>query len=441
MATDLDSAARRLRLEFARLYPQEVAGVLEDRPLEETIHVLESQPPAGAARILERLSTVLAARVVERLADEAFRAIVPEMDPARAAPVLGRFDTADREKRLSLLPADAAVELREIMTYPPDSAGHLMDPRVTSFRSDTSADQALTRLRAAREKEFDDIFLVDPDGTFVGTVALEELAVAPPEARLEELVGGTPRALQATAGVEEIMEILEQQPSGGLPVVDFEGRMLGVIRQESLRAAAEQEATADIQMMVGVGKEERALSSPSFAVRKRLPWLYVNLGTAFLAAAVVGLFQNTIAQIAALAVLMPVVAGQSGNSGSQALAVTMRGLALREVRVRHWRRVALKELVVGVLDGVAIAVVTAAGVYLWSRSAPLALVIGASMVFSMTMAGIAGASIPMILKAVGQDPAQSSSIFLTTVTDVVGFLSFLGLATLLVSQLTATAVG
>jgi magnesium transporter len=187
--------------------------------------------------------------------------------------------------------------------------------------------------------------------------------------------------------------------------------------------------------MVGVGREERALSRPMFSVRKRLPWLFINLVTAFLAAAVVGIFEGTIAQVTALAVLLPIVAGQSGNSGSQALAVTMRGLALREVRISQWRRLGSKELMVGVVNGAAIALVTGLGVVVWSGSIGLGMVIAVAMVISMAMAGLAGAGIPLALKAFGQDPAQSSSIFLTTVTDIVGFISFLGLATLFADRL------
>jgi magnesium transporter len=187
--------------------------------------------------------------------------------------------------------------------------------------------------------------------------------------------------------------------------------------------------------MVGASREERALSRVSFAVRKRLPWLEINLATAFLAAAVVGLFEATIAQFTALAVLLPVVAGQSGNTGAQALAVTMRGLALREIRVRQWPQVTRKEASVALINGIAVAVTTSAGVLLWSASIGLALVIGTSMVLSMVAAGIAGVIVPTVLTASDQDPAQSSSIILTTVTDVVGFSSFLGIATLLSSML------
>ncbi|HEX6210814.1 MAG TPA: magnesium transporter, partial [Methylomirabilota bacterium] len=196
-----------------------------------------------------------------------------------------------------------------------------------------------------------------------------------------------------------------------------------------------QDVAADIQTMVGASRDERALSPVSFAVRARLPWLEINLVTAFLAAAVVGLFEATIMRFTALAVLMPVVAGQSGNTGAQALAVTMRGLALREIRVRQWTRVLRKEASVAFISGWAIALTTSAGVWLWSGSSGLALVIGVSMVISMVAAGLAGAAIPIVLTSMGQDPARSSSIILTTVTDIVGFASFLGIATLLAAAL------
>jgi magnesium transporter len=218
-------------------------------------------------------------------------------------------------------------------------------------------------------------------------------------------------------------------------VVDVDGRLVGVIRAATLLAVAQEEAGASLQTMVGASRDERALSPVSFAVKKRLPWLQVNLVTAFLAAAVVGLFEDTIARFTALAVLLPVVAGQSGNTGAQALAVTMRGLALREIRPRLWRRITFKEGGVAAVNGVAVALTTSAGVWVWSQSPGLALVIGVAMVISMVAAGLAGALIPIVLTVSGQDPAQASSIVLTTVTDVVGFLSFLGLASLFAAAL------
>jgi magnesium transporter len=210
---------------------------------------------------------------------------------------------------------------------------------------------------------------------------------------------------------------------------------VGVIRHFKLVDTVEREASADIQTMVGVSKDERALSSVWFVVKKRLPWLHVNLATAFVAAAVVGLFEETIARLTALAILLPVVAGQSGNTGAQALAVIMRGLSLREITPRQATRVLAKEFSVAVVNGVAVALVTGGGVLVWSGSWGLAAVTAVAMVLSMACAGLAGAAIPLVLSRLGQDPAQSSSIILTTVTDVTGFFSFLGLATLVSSFL------
>jgi magnesium transporter len=230
---------------------------------------------------------------------------------------------------------------------------------------------------------------------------------------------------------EDVAAIIGQYNQNSLPVVDTDGIFLGVIRSENLFDAVEEDALKDLQTMVGAGKDERALSSAWYSVQKRHPWLQVNLLTAFLAAAVVGLFEGTIAQFTALAVLLPVVAGQSGNSGSQALAVTIRGLALREIGVNGWPRVLRKEAAAGLANGLGIAAVTSLAVFLWSQSLGLAFVIALSMVTSMTIAGIAGALIPITMVRFGQDPATSSTIFLTTITDVTGFLSFLGTATAL----------
>jgi magnesium transporter len=203
-------------------------------------------------------------------------------------------------------------------------------------------------------------------------------------------------------------------------------------------SATKEEITENMQAMFGAGREEQALSKVSLAVRKRLPWLQVNLATAFLASLVVGFFEDTIAKITILAVFLPVVAGQSGNTGSQALAVTMRGLALKEIRISQWFKVARKEIMVGFFNGIAVSLTTGIIVYFWASSLGIAIVIGISMVISMIIAGFAGAVIPMLLKAIGQDPATSSSIILTTVTDICGFLSFLGLATALSSALGIT---
>ncbi|HSG05747.1 MAG TPA: magnesium transporter, partial [Nitrospiria bacterium] len=263
------------------------------------------------------------------------------------------------------------------------------------------------------------------------SISIQDILVASRSQRIGDLAVAEVGSVHAMAEREEVVEMMERSRLTSLPVLDFEGHFLGAIRQEAFVTAAHEEASMDIQTMVGVSKEERAFSPVGFAVRKRLPWLHVNLATAFLAAAVVGIFEGTIARFTALAVLLPVVAGQAGNTGAQALAITMRGLALHEVRTYQWTRLFFKELRVAFVNGVGVALSTSFFVFLWSGSAGLSLIIGASMVISMVAAGVSGVVIPVFLSSIGQDPAQSSSIILTTVTDVVGFLSFLGFATVM----------
>lgn len=425
----------RLGEEFVRLYPYEVAGLLEVEPPEVTAGLLAAWDPAQATAMLEQLTPDVAAAVLDRLADEAARPVLSALDPARVALLLARLDEGRRGERLALVAPALASEIEALLRYPADSAGRLMEATALTLRPDATAATALARLRTARGRRVHDGFVVDAEGRLQGVARVQDLATADPEARVDALAQPAAAFVLPVASREEVVDLFSERRLSSLPVLDVEGRLLGVIRHAAVVAAAEAEASADVQTMVGASAEERALSPALFSVKKRLPWLQLNLATAFLASAVVGLFEDTIARFTALAVLLPIVAGQSGNTGAQALAVTMRGLVLREIRTRHWARVTGKEARVGFVNGVAIALTTALGVWIWSRSEGLALVIAVSMVISMVAAGLAGATIPIALGALGRDPAQSSSIFLTTVTDVVGFLSFLGIATLLADLL------
>jgi len=415
---------------YTEQYPDELARSLEEASPEESAAFLLAQPAPRAADVLQRLSPEQGAAVLGASRGRGAKRLLEKVEPGRAAGLLARLEPEERAALLGELGPDLARELAELARYPTDTAGALMDPVVSAFRAETKVGLVLSRLRRRRRRRIQDVFVVDEEGRLTGAVSLQELALAPTDTALGSLTAGAPPRVAATAGREEIVESMQDGAVGTLAVVDFDGRLLGVLRQATLVEAAEREASADIQSMVGASPEERALSPVGFAVKKRLPWLQINLGTAFLAASVVGLFEETIEQVTALAILLPVVAGQSGNSGAQALAVTMRGLVLREIRARSWPRVLMKELAVGALNGLAVAAVCSFFVYLWSRSVGLSLVIGVAMVLAMIVAGIAGAAIPTLLSALGQDPAQSSSIILTTVTDVAGFFTFLGLARL-----------
>jgi len=431
----LTAPAELLARELLERFPGEAAAELDLTPTDEVVACLTAIAPAGGAALLGALTPVTAQRVLEQLEPAQAAPVLKALDPARAAALVGRLDPDLRTALLAGLEQKRAAEIAELAAYPPDTAGALMDRQVMAFRPTMRVGEVLDKLRHLPQKKAVELFLVDPEGRVAGAVPLQELVVADLDEPLSELTGPAPIAIDAMAARDDVVDALTSEKMAGVVVVDAEGRLLGVIRRDALIQAAREEASADAQAMVGASKEERALSPAWFAVRKRLPWLVVNLGTAFLAAAVVGLFEANFAKVTALAVLLPVVAGQSGNTGAQALAVTMRGLALREVRAKHALPVALKELQAAVLNGIGIAAVTAVAVYFWSGSTGLTLVIGLSMVLSMAAAGLAGAVIPMALTALRQDPAQSSSIVLTTVTDVAGFFSFLGIATLLSSML------
>jgi len=435
MNAELAQVVEKLNRRYLRDHPGSAARKLEALPLDEAVEEIATQSAPVLVPAWPSLGADRGAALLAHMAQTQARNILSGLLPTEAVRFLGAMNDEDRERLLDTLDVDLRTQLRELMTYPEDTAGSLMDTRVRTFRPDLPAAAALAALRESRGRAPRTLFIVDGENRLRGQVPIQELAMAAPEASLRDLAQPVPAAVNAMDPRDEVIQTVEKHRLTDLPVIDLDGRLIGLIQHDSLVQALQQEAAADIGAMVGVSPQERALSSPWFAVRKRLPWLQINLVTAFAAAAVVGLFESTIAKFTALAVLLPVVAGQSGNAGAQALAVTMRGLALREVTARQWFAVTWKEVGVGLLNGMAVALTCGLGVWVWSGSFGLVLVICASMVLAMVAAGFAGAVVPMMLTRLGQDPAQSSSIILTTVTDIAGFFSFLGIATLLSSLL------
>jgi magnesium transporter len=434
MDADRNSALDRVNRHFLLAHPAQAADVIDGMGRAAAIDLLATHEADTMVGVWRHLSPARIDEIVAALPEKLLKQALQLLDPGVLALSLSRISAESRDRCLALLPRRAEAEVRRLIDYPPGSAGRVMDSRILSFRGEQTAAATLAQLRHSKPKAMRELFIVDSDRRLTGTVEIQDLLIAEPGDLLDEIARPPSAAVSPFDDREEVAQKLRDFHLDMMPVIDIHGRLVGAIRHEALLKTLEEAASVDIQMMVGAGREERALSEPQFAVRKRLPWLQINLATAFLAAAVVGLFESTIAQYTALAVLLPVVAGQSGNAGAQALAVTMRGLALREISTRHWFRVLFKEMRVGILNGIAIAATTALGVLVWSGNSGLALVISIAMVVSMVAAGIAGAVIPIALTRLGHDPAQSSTIVLTTVTDVVGFFSFLGIATLL-SQL------
>lgn len=434
----MTDATREVLRSYVRSFPAEASRLFEGAEPEEASTYLLGEPPAIAATVLRYAERDRASDILDAAGPDGVGQLVSALDPGLTANLLARLSTDRREALTSALPESMGKEVASILEFPAGTAGRLMDARVTVFRPDTTVAQALQRIRELRDRRITDLVIADRDGHFQGVVRLQDVVGAGPEQALSELGSRRVFSVHPMTPRDEVVELLNEHRLSSLPVVDLQNQVVGIIRQSGLVEAAQQDAVSDLQQMVGGSAEERALSPPSVGIRSRLPWLNINLVTAFLAASVVGLFEGTIARFTAVAVLLPVVAGQSGNTGAQALAVTMRGLALREIRVSQASRVLVKELIVGLVNGIAIAVVTSIGVYLWSRNVGLALVMFLAMIISMIAASAAGAMIPVVLVKLKRDPATASSIILTTVTDVVGFFAFLGLATLLANMLAGT---
>ena len=416
-----------------RSHPAEAALWLHEHPASEIAAVLSQIELRVAVPVWEMLAADVRGVVLQALAETRAVELLVAAQPFFAAGALRRCPEPTRARYLETLPADAGQDLRALLAYPGHAAGALMVPMFLAFRPNDDVQSTLTRIRQHPDRARRSVLVLDDSHRPIGTVSLQSLATADPDQRLDKLATPVLTTVLDLDSAEAVAETLELHRLTKLPVVDFDGRLVGVIREEGVVEALRKTGGLDMQTMVGAGRDERALSPFFLAVKKRLMWLEINLVTAFLAASVVGIFEDTIARFTALAVLLPVVAGQSGNAGAQALAVTMRGLAVREVTVRQWPRLALKEMMAGLVNGAAVGVTCAIAVGIWSGSPGLALVIGVSMVLAMVSAGLSGAIIPVALVRAGMDPAQSSSIILTTVTDVVGFFSFLGIATALSS--------
>lgn len=422
-----------LREYYVREFPGDAARVIERQA--ELPEGLEELSVESITRLLEHVDPGHLQSLFLSL-DTQRRARVLQIASIRTAMLILRSLSEDElEATLESLPRRVRAEYVELLEFPERTAGRYMDRLLARYRSDQTVGEALAELRQSRAQRVRSLYVVSDDDVLAGRVDLQDMALADPGTLMSDLLNSVQEVAHLTSSEEDLVELFDRTRVDSIPVVDHDNRLLGIIRYANLFQAAEEAATAGIQRMVGASADERALSTPLFAVKRRLVWLHINLLTAFLAAAVVGLFESTIAKFTALAILLPVVAGQSGNAGSQALAVTMRGLALKEVSTLQWRAVFNKELQIGLINGVALAITCGLGVWAWSQSWGLALVIAIAMLTAMVMAGISGALVPMVLSRLGQDPATASSIILTTVTDVTGFLAFLGTATVLAGLL------
>lgn len=422
------AAVAQLNERFLLEFPREAARSLEGMPVAGMVETLRAQSPTARLSSWQALASDRAAEALAALPLEQAKALLVAADAQTGACALLQVPAAQREALLAALPADAAAGLQVLLQYTPGSAGHLMDPRTGAVHAGLTVGDAIDRLRINRHRGLRELFVVDDQMLLVGQVELEDLLLTGRDRPLREITHAAPLVVHDTDRASHMVRQVQQQPVNAVPVVNAHARLVGVIRQRELMATARVHASTDLQTVVGAGAGERVLSSAGAAARHRLPWLVLALLAVFLAAATVGLFEGLIARFSALAVLLPIVMGLSRVTGAQSLAVTLRGLFLGEVQPRRWTSVAGKELGAGILNGIAVALLAALGVYLWSDSTGLATITAGATLTSMLVAALAGALLPLMLRAMGRNPARASLLVLTAITDVVGILAFLGFA-------------
>jgi len=380
---------------LSELGPEAGAALLADRPSDEIARLLHELPSDDAAAIVEHLPEGLRTAVLELI-----------------------------ERR----PGD---EVGELLVYPEQTAGRIMNPKVFALSEDLTVGEAISMLQGSRDVEMVFyLYVTDSRRHLVGVVSLRRLLLVPPSTPLKRIMTTDLISVRADTDQEEVARLVASYNLLAIPVVDEENKLVGVITVDDVIDVIKDEATEDIYRLAGVSTDERVFTPATESLRKRFPWLIVNLATAFIAAGVVGLFQTTISAWVALAVFMPIVPGMGGNAATQTLTVIVRGLALGELTWANSRKALFKEILVGLGNGIATGLVAALVAWAMIGHPSLGILLFLAMIVNLFVAGAAGTLIPLGLKALKVDPALASTVFITTFTDVCGFAAFLGLATM-----------
>jgi magnesium transporter len=421
------------------------------------LNLLQKQHPADLGQIFSELQDKDREATFSLLADRNGRLAmeaVSELGPENGAALLATRSAEEIAKLAQEIPSDDAAALidhlpedlsaavlnlmrpkelgvvENLLEYDEQTAGRIMNPHVFALSEDMTVGEAITEIQSNRDVEMVFyLYVVDERSHLVGVVSLRRLLLVSPETPLKRIMTADLISARVDMDQEEVARQVAAYNLLAIPVVDEENKLVGIITVDDVIDVIKDEATEDIYRLAGVAGDERAFTPAGESLRKRLPWLGINLVTAFMAASVVALFEGTIEQIAALAVFMPIVAGMGGNAATQTLTVVVRGIALGELSWGNSRKALVKEALVGLGNGLVLGLVAAVVAWLTRGNPVLGLVLGAAMVINMFVAAIAGTLVPLGLRAANIDPALASSVFITTMTDVFGFFVFLGLAT------------
>lgn len=419
-----------LRHKVAKLHESELGDLLEALLPEQRLALVHLLGDDFDLTALTEVDEAIRLEIVDQLPNAQIAAAIGELDSDDAVYILEDLDHEDREEILAQLPFTERVRLRRALDYPESSAGRRMQTEFVAVPPFWTVGQTIDYMREDEDlpERFTQIFVIDPTFKLLGSVDLDRILRAKRQVRVEDIMHETSHPIAASMDQEEAAQIFEQYDLLSAAVVDENDRLVGVLTIDDVVDVITEEADEDIRRLAGVGDEELSDSAISTA-RSRVPWLLVNLVTAFGSASIIGLFDASIEKMIALAVLMPIVASMGGNAATQTMTVTVRALATKDLDIYNAARIVRREAGVGLMNGVAFAFLLGAVATFWFGNLQLGGVIGAAMIINMMAAALGGILVPLLLDKLRADPAIASSVFVTMITDCIGFFAFLGLAT------------
>ncbi len=410
------------------LHPSDVANLIENLSSETRAKLIEIEEFDIDPEIFVEINESIQTEILQLLSSDSIAKIIKRLESDNAISIIENLNIEKKNSVLDKLPPKDRFLLEEGLSYPEDSAARIMQREFTAVPSDWSVGQTIDYLRESKDlpQEFLEIFVVDNDFKPIGIVPSSRVLRTPREKKMNSIMREMPVLISVNMDKEEVGHTFENYNLVSAGVVNKNNKLVGMITADDVVTVVQEEAEEDVLRLAGVGDEE-ITDSVLIKTKRRFNWLLLNLFTALLATWVISLFGASIEQMVALAFLMPIVASMGGNAGMQTLAVTIRAIATKELSSGNFNKIVGKEFLIGILNGIIFAIITAIIVQFWFQETKLSLLIGISMVLNMIVAGLFGILVPVSLKKVNIDPALASSVFVTTITDVIGFLSFLGI--------------
>ncbi|MFC1887702.1 magnesium transporter [Candidatus Cloacimonadota bacterium] len=414
-------------------HPADVTQIFNELPSEHHLKLFSLLDTEIASDVLPELHDDIRENILSNLKQLELVPIIDEMDTDDAADIIGELEEDVSRDLLERIDEDDSLQIKKLLTYDEESAGGLMQTEIIAVHKTRKRDQLIEYIRENHDEveNIHYVFVIDDNYSLIGILDITKLLLAKPESSAEDIMDTDIISVKVDVDQEQVANIFRKYDIYTLPVVDNNNRLLGRITVDDIIDVIDDEAAEDAYKMVGLENEDRVFTHPLSSVRKRLPWLTLNLFTALLVSSVVGIFEATIARLSFLAVLMPIVAGLGGNSGTQTLTVITRGIAMGELTIRNTYRAIFKEVSVGLINGIIVGSCAMFIAYLLRGDIMLGIVLGCAMVCNMFIAGLVGSIIPVVMKSLKIDPALASSVIITMLTDIGGFASFLGLATIL----------